>query len=153
MSKSKTTIIFFAIVQCTVSDLLTDSNLLGLEWKSPGSSSSLKYCQRRGLNRCPLAWELGTLPLADLNMAKKLIGSLLSNNSQGIIQRMREKTSEEYDEPEIICNNNFLLINSTRTWAWKLDHICQTFNQRSEEFEVIGSPFGVSQRRKKNLQG
>ena len=69
---------------------------------TPGSSS-------------PLAWELGTLPLADLNMAKKLIGSLLSNNSQGIIQRMREKTSEEYDEPEIICNNNFLLISSTRT--------------------------------------
>ena len=86
-------------------------------------------------------------------LKKKRIGFLPSNNSHGIIQRMREKTSGEDDEPEIICNNNFLLISSTRTWAWKLDHICQTFNQRSEEFEVIGSPFGVSQRRKKIFKG
>ena len=34
-------------------------NLLG--------QSSLKYCRRRGLNRCPLAWELGTLPLDQLD--------------------------------------------------------------------------------------
>ena len=33
----------FAIVQSTVSDLLKDSNPLGLELKSPGSSSTLKY--------------------------------------------------------------------------------------------------------------
>ena len=58
----------FAIVQSTVSDLLKDSNPLGLEWKSPGSSSSLKYCRRRGSNRCPLAWELGTLPLDQLDL-------------------------------------------------------------------------------------
>ena len=51
---------FFAIVQRTVSDLLKDSNPLGLEWKSPGSRSSLKNCRRWGSNRCPLAWELGT---------------------------------------------------------------------------------------------
>ena len=43
--------------------LLKDSNPLGLEWKSPGSSSSLKYCRRLGSNCCPLAWQLGTLPL------------------------------------------------------------------------------------------
>ena len=35
-------------------------NLLG--------QSSLKYCRRRGLNRCPLAWELGTLPLDQLDL-------------------------------------------------------------------------------------
>ena len=35
----------------------------GWSEKSPGSSSSLKYCRRRGSNHCPLAWELGTLPL------------------------------------------------------------------------------------------
>ena len=46
-------IYIFAIVQSTVSDLLKDSNPLGLEWKSPGSSSSLKYCRRRGLNAVP----------------------------------------------------------------------------------------------------
>jgi hypothetical protein len=36
----------FSIVQSTVSDLLKDSNLLGLEWKSPGPSSSYFFCQR-----------------------------------------------------------------------------------------------------------
>ena len=56
----------FAIVQSTVSDLLKESNPLGLEWKSPGSSSKLKYSRCRGSNRCPLAWELGTLPLDQL---------------------------------------------------------------------------------------
>ena len=61
-------IFFFAIVQSTVSDLLKDSNPLGLEWKSPGSSSSLKYCPRRGSKRCPLAWEHGMLPLDQLDL-------------------------------------------------------------------------------------
>ena len=56
----------FAVVQSTVSYLLKDSNPLELEWKSPGSSSSLKYCWRRGSNCCPQAWELGTLPLDQL---------------------------------------------------------------------------------------
>ena len=37
-------------------------NLLG--------QSSLKYCRRRGLNRCPLAWELGTLPLDQLDLLR-----------------------------------------------------------------------------------
>ena len=36
---------------------------------------------------------------------------LPSNNSQGIIHRMREKTSEEGDEPETIFNVNFLKKN------------------------------------------
>ena len=58
--------LIFSIVQSTVSDLLKDSNPLGLEWKSPGSSSSLKYCRCRGWNCCPLAWELGKLPLDQL---------------------------------------------------------------------------------------
>ena len=58
--------LIFSIVQSTVSDLLKDSNPLGLEWKSPGSSCSLKYCRCRGWNRCPLAWELGKLPLDQL---------------------------------------------------------------------------------------
>ena len=39
-----------------------------------------------------------------VKMAKKRIGFLPSNNSHGIIQRMREKTSGEDDEPEIIFN-------------------------------------------------
>ena len=56
----------FAIDLTSVSDLLKDSNLLGLEWKSPGSSSSLKYCRRRGSNHCLLARKLGTLPLDQL---------------------------------------------------------------------------------------
>ena len=47
---------FFAIVQSTVSDLFKDSNPLELEGKSPGSSSSLKYCWGGGwhgnLERC-----------------------------------------------------------------------------------------------------
>ena len=38
-------------------------NLLG--------QSSLKYCRRQGLNRCPLAWELGTLPLDQLDLVLK----------------------------------------------------------------------------------
>ena len=41
-------------------------NLLG--------QSSLKYCRRRGLNRCPLAWELGTLPLDQLDLFLDLLG-------------------------------------------------------------------------------
>ena len=40
-------------------------NLLG--------QSSLKYCRRRGLNRCPLAWELGTLPLDQLDLLSHLV--------------------------------------------------------------------------------
>ena len=45
-------------------------NLLG--------QSSLKYCRRRGLNRCPLAWELGTLPLDQLDLSVyKLLNQLI----------------------------------------------------------------------------
>ena len=59
----------FAIVQRTVSDLSKDSNPLRLEWKSSGSSSSLKYWQCQGSNHCPLAWELGMLPLDQLRLS------------------------------------------------------------------------------------
>ena len=31
-----------------------------------------KYCRLQGLNRCPLAWELGTLPLDHLGFDSKL---------------------------------------------------------------------------------
>ena len=35
---------------------------------SAWSSSSLKYCRHWGSNHCPLAWELGTLPLDQLDI-------------------------------------------------------------------------------------
>ena len=50
----------------------------GWSEKSPGSSSSLKYCWRRG---CPLAWELGTLPLDQLDL-HYIKGRRLSNYRQ-----------------------------------------------------------------------
>ena len=59
-------------------------NLLG--------QSSLKYCRRRGLNRCPLAWELGTLPLDQLDLIEwaaivRWPASMPSNYGKGIKTR------------------------------------------------------------------
>ena len=48
-------------------------NLLG--------QSSLKYCRRRGLNRCPLAWELGTLPLDQLDLFPCFVSRLSINRA------------------------------------------------------------------------
>ena len=86
----------FTIVQSTVSDSLKDSNPLGLDWKSTGSSSSLKYCWCRGSNCCPMAWELGTLPLDQLdrmyqNQSKnqiELIRSVLSKLATAFMSRI-----------------------------------------------------------------
>ena len=62
--------LIFSIVQSTVSDLLKDSNPLGLEWKSPGSSSSLKYCRAvSGLE--PLSPGMGTWKAASRPACKR----------------------------------------------------------------------------------
>ena len=49
----------------------------------PGQSS-LKYCRRRGLNRCPLAWELGTLPLDQLDLLSCLLICTSISENQGL---------------------------------------------------------------------
>jgi hypothetical protein len=49
-------------------DSLSRKAGLRLDKDSAGSSSSLKYCRRRGSNHCPLAWKLGTLPLDQLDL-------------------------------------------------------------------------------------
>ena len=39
----------------------------------------MKYCQRRGSNHCPLAWDLGTLPLDQLVNPNKLFHNIFWN--------------------------------------------------------------------------
>ena len=55
-------------------------NLLG--------QSSLKYCRRQGLNRCPLAWELGTLPLDQLDLFTSLDFYFKGSTSRLIFQEL-----------------------------------------------------------------
>ena len=63
-------------------------NLLG--------QSSLKYCRRRGLNRCPLAWELGTLPLDQLDLFTSLDFYFKGSTSRLIFQELVRKRLDAY---------------------------------------------------------
>ena len=98
------TVNIFAIVQSTVSDLLKDSNPLELEWKSPGSSSSLKYCRRRGWNCCPLAWELGTLPLDQLDLL--LSYCILFSKEWGLLAGLTILCT--YSEKMLVTDNKYI---------------------------------------------
>ena len=53
---------------CRKAGLRLGKDSAGVGVKNILGQSSLKYCRRRGLNRCPLAWELGTLPLDQLDL-------------------------------------------------------------------------------------
>ena len=107
----------FAIVQSTVSDLLKDSNLPWLEWKSPGSSSSFEILPVSGLE--PLSLGMGTWnaasrpawPILQYTFSK-LIGSYLYFP---LLKKLHLETKQK----------NVFLLNRVLVWKFtKNAHIC-----------------------------
>ena len=70
--------------------LLLPKALFQTYWNTRvGVKISLKYCQCWGSNRCPLAWELGTLPLDQLDLVyyhilDRLLWKNISSNCESL---------------------------------------------------------------------
>ena len=110
-------------------------NLLG--------QSSLKYCRRRGLNRCPLAWELGTLPLDQLDLTTQLF---TRSKRLGLkfchLQRLVNSTLalKNFHITKFGPANLFATINHFRNSRWHIARIRIIHKRRQHLFLKILTP-------------